>query len=50
LAKADIVCLDDACNVEDRAMAALIVFSIIAAGVAAISVAFWMGADFDRGT
>ena len=34
---------------EGRAMA-IIVFSIIAVGVAAISVAFWMGVDLDRGT
>jgi hypothetical protein len=31
-------------------MAALIVFSIIASGLAALSVAIWRGVDLDRGT
>jgi hypothetical protein len=31
-------------------MAALIVLSIIASGIAALSVAVWMGIDLDRGT
>jgi hypothetical protein len=31
-------------------MVALIVFPVIAAGLAALSVAIWRGADLDRGT
>jgi predicted benzoate:H+ symporter BenE len=42
--------MSNALNVEDRAMAALIVFSIIASGIAALSVAVWMGVDLDRRT
>ena len=43
-----VICLGADFNVEDRAMAALIVFSIIASGIAALSVAVWMGVDLDR--
>jgi hypothetical protein len=37
-------------DVEDRAMAALIVFSIISSGIRPLSIAVRMGVDLDRGT